>query len=128
MGSSRVEWGPAYGSGPHTALEGWLGSRLGLPVGCWRPQSLTLEPDPRSHGVWRLVTAAVPLRIVLAMQKVEGSSPFIRFTAPRKRGFLLPDRDTESRSATGTATGSSAARQAAAIPTTATQARTSRRH
>ena len=40
------------------------------------------------------------------MQKVEGSSPFIRFRkAPLRRGFLLPDVPPSPLSASGTASG-----------------------
>jgi hypothetical protein len=35
---------------------------------------------PRSKAKWRPLTVPVGSRAVLAMQKVEGSSPFIRFS------------------------------------------------
>ena len=62
------------------------------------------------------------------MQKVEGSSPFIRFTeSPGNGASLLPGADAESWSATGTATGRAAggitARQTATIPTAAGNSR-----
>ena len=66
----------------------WLGSRLGLAVGCCHPESPWGGRRPHYKAVRRPVAVGVRSRMVLAMQKVEGSSPFIRFENPlRTAGF-----------------------------------------
>ena len=75
----------------------WLGSRLGLAVGCCHPESLWGGRHPHCKAVWRPVTVGDRSRTVLAMQKVEGSSPFIRLAfkpfsggRPSLRAPLMP--------------------------------------
>ena len=77
----------------------WLGSRLGLAVGCCHSESLWGGRYPQCKAVWRPVTVRDRSRIVLAMQKVEGSSPFIRsHKSPRESGdFCLKGRQRELR-------------------------------
>jgi DNA-binding transcriptional MocR family regulator len=45
-----------------------------------------LHPAPHRQAEWRLQSPPVGSRLLLAMQKVEGSSPFIRFTEPAGDG------------------------------------------
>jgi hypothetical protein len=54
-------------------------------VGCCRLVSLEQALTPHSSADWRLKSAPVASRQVLAMQKVEGSSHFIRFSETRKQ-------------------------------------------
>ena len=62
--------------------EAWSGFGSGSPVGCCRLMSLATDDHPHDLAVWRLLAAPVSSRHVLAMQKVNGSSPFIRFQKP----------------------------------------------
>jgi hypothetical protein len=48
-----------------------------------------LNADSANGREWRLQSAPVGSRQVLAVQKVEGSSPFIRFTEPAGNGGFL---------------------------------------
>ena len=62
---------------------GWLGLWLGSSVGCWRFLTLYWAAAPDRQAKWRLQSASGVSRLVLAMQKVDGSSPFIRSSETR---------------------------------------------
>ena len=83
--------------GSHTAIRscagaaGLVGRRgwLGVAVGCCHAESLWGGRRPPCKPVRPSVAVRVRSRVALAMQKVEGSSPFIRFQNPRKSGLFL---------------------------------------
>ena len=69
-----------------------------LSVGCCRLGSPRRSGNHGTMRVWRLLSPPVVKRGLLAMQKVEGSSPFIRFIKPPETGaFSLHSRATPCR-------------------------------
>jgi hypothetical protein len=70
---------------------GWLAAGLAFLVRCWHPVSLWTNTNPDNGAKCPLLSPPVSSRHVLAMQKVEGSSPFIRFAEPAGNGgFSVP--------------------------------------
>jgi hypothetical protein len=56
------------------------------------------SPEPHDQAICQFLSVPVRSRMVLAMQKVEGSSPFIRsMKPPQTRGFLARRKETHLR-------------------------------